>query len=54
MSSEGQAPGEPLTSQEGGGECAAGCFLFFVFFAISELCACPTSENCSVEETDVI
>lgn len=23
-------------------------------FAISELCACPTSENCSVQETDVV
>lgn len=34
----------------GGGERV----LWVVFFAISELCACHTSGNCSVRETDVI
>jgi len=46
----GPAPGEPLTGPRAGGrrEC------FGSFFAISELCACHTSGNCSVQETDVI
>lgn len=44
------APGEPLTSPgQEEGESALGRF-----FAISELCACHTSGNCSVQETDII